>query len=72
MTTKVLIPEVASEPTGMKLVGRCKDCRFWELPAVGTSGCPIVITTEETDDEHITLSDFGCVRWEPIEEADGA
>jgi len=38
-------PRVMDELTEMKLVGRCKDCRFWELPAVGTSGCPIVITT---------------------------
>jgi len=47
------------------LIGYCKDCRFWELPA---TGCPIVITTLEADDEHIMPPDFGCVRWKPMEE----
>lgn len=51
-------------------VGFCKSCRFWGVPS---TGCPIVITTEEADDEHITPPDFGCVRWELIgEKANGA
>jgi len=50
-------------PAGMKLVGYCKDCRWWD-----PMRCPIVITTLEADDEHITPPDFGCVHWKPIEE----
>lgn len=55
---------------GAELVGFCKSCRFWELPSIG---CPIVITTEEADDEHITPPDFGCACWESVgEKANGA
>jgi len=48
-----------SIPAGMRLVGFCKDCKWWDRVK-----CPIVISTEEGDDEHITRPDFGCVRWE--------
>lgn len=61
---KEFMPPFPGE-TGMKLVGLCKNCRWWELPA---TGCPIVITTEEADEDHITPPDFGCVRWEAKEE----
>lgn len=49
----------------MKLVGLCKDCRWWELPS---EKCPIILMAEEADEEHITPPDFGCVRWEAREE----
>jgi len=48
----------------MVLIGRCKDCRWWNL---SVEGCPIVITTEEADDEHMTPPDFGCARWKAKE-----
>ena len=48
------------------LVGRCKDCKWWE--EIPSTGCPIVITTEEADENHMTPPDFGCVRWEAKDE----
>ena len=48
--------------TEKTLVGFCKDCKWWD--AITFTRCPIVISTEEGDDEHITRPDFGCVRWE--------
>lgn len=49
---------------GKVLIGHCEDCRWWDLP---TEKCPIVIMTEESGEEHMTPSDFGCVRWEAKE-----
>jgi len=48
---------------GVKLIGHCKDCKWWDR-----TKCPIVIMTEETDDDHMTPPDFGCVRWEAKDE----